>query len=94
MLKHNGYPEVNIPRDILIKKPSIPNLQPSVSNNDLATQTVQTPILSDSSQQPISQSGIPTPAVTPSPNLPEQKIATLASLATEALNLLNMPQPL
>ena len=94
MLKHNGYPEVNIPRDILIKKPSIPNLQPSASNNDLATLTVQTPILSDSSQQPISQSGIPTPAVTPSPNLPEQKIATLASLATEALNLLNMPQPL
>ena len=102
MLKHNGYPEVNIPRDILIKKPSIPISQPPASNNDLPSQqpnsihstpaSAVTPNPSDSSQRPISQKSIPTPAVTPTPSLPIHTPSTPAVTPSPSLPI-HIPSP-
>ena len=102
MLKHNGYPEVNIPRDILIKKPSIPISQPPASNNDLPSQqpnsihstpaSAVTPNPSDSSQRPISQKSIPTPAGTPTPSLPIHTPSTPAVTPSPCLPI-HIPSP-
>ena len=86
-LTHNGYPEINVPKDALIKKHNNSATQPSTTNTTPSTPATQTPIQPTHVSPPIPNSAphIP-PTSTTDPTIPN-----LLPNSTSALSLNTTP---
>ena len=96
-LTHNGYPEINVPKEAFIKKHTNSASQPTATNAHPSTPTIQTPIQPTHVSQPssgLTVSSQDTPVI-PSPFLnfpttqtpPPAPVSDVPTLATQSPNL-------